>query len=584
MKFAKGLLATLVLVLIVGYPAWRFDKSTANPGTDETTITEYVADFDVAANGDLDVTETLTVNFPYSGKHGIFRFFDAVDDSAPYARHVPTDLQVGRDGQGEQADLSTQDAGRFTVLRIGSPDVTLEPGLHTYVIRYHIDGVLQEGRKYPTQFYWDLIPGGWQQAIESADLTVNLPVDAQDARCAQGFGAGDGCTATGTGTQSVNVQTQNLPPHTPVTVQIGLDMPTPPPGKTLPWTARFDPVLGNSLPVAVVILLLALFGGLVGFMAGLRSREPKPPYPLQYVPPTGIGPAQGAYIFTEDISRTSYIASIMEAAEKGAVDLTRDGSGWTLVDKNGEAGWAKTDEITSRIGRLVGGPGGSFTTGSADIDSGQKLQSQIASFDAETRDWAKRAGLMTPSGLKGLGGGLVVAGFVLAFAILIWSPFDITALALIPGLFAIAGLPLLLDGSGTRRTAAGRDLWSKVGGFHRVLSTPSSKNRFDFSGRQDVYTTYLPWAVALGCAAEWAKKYRTETGTEPPVPTYFAAGYSGDSPGAYVDHMVSDFSSTVDSAISSYEATQSSDSSSSSGGGGGFSGGGGGGGGGGGSW
>jgi len=51
--------------------------------------------------------------------------------------------------------------------------------------------------------------------------------------------------------------------------------------------------------------------------------------------------------------------------------------------------------------------------------------------------------------------------------------------------------------------------------------------------------------------------------------------------GNYVNQMVDSFDSTVSSAISSYEATQ---SSSSSGGGGGFSGGGGGGGGGGGSW
>ena len=86
-------------------------QSTANPGTDETTITDYVADFDVASNGDLDVTETLTVNFPYSGKHGIFRFFDAVDDSAPYAGGCRPISQVGRDGEGEQADLSTQESG-----------------------------------------------------------------------------------------------------------------------------------------------------------------------------------------------------------------------------------------------------------------------------------------------------------------------------------------------------------------------------------------------------------------------------------------------------------------------------------------
>ena len=116
----------------------------------------------------------------------------------------------------------------------------------------------------------------------------------------------------------------------------------------------------------------------------------------------------------------------------------------------------------------------------------------------------------------------------------------------------------------------------------RRLATPSSKQRFDFSGRKELYTAYIPWAVALGCADEWAQKYRVEVGEEPPVPSYFAGAYVGSHTGDYVNSMVSDFSSTVDSAISSYNATQS--SSSSGGGGGGFSGGGGGGGGGGGSW
>ena len=155
-----------------------------------------------------------------------------------------------------------------------------------------------------------------------------------------------------------------------------------------------------------------------------------------------------------------------------------------------------------------------------------------------------------------------------------------TAVALIPGAFAVCGSSLLAPGSGTRRTRAGRDLWSRVGGFHRVLSTPSSQERFEFSGRQELYTAYIPWAVALGCADEWAAKYRTEMGAEPPVPAYFAGAYAGSIGGGFADSMVNDFSSTVDGAISSYQATQSSSSS----GGGGFSGGGGGGGGGGGSW
>jgi uncharacterized membrane protein len=175
--------------------------------------------------------------------------------------------------------------------------------------------------------------------------------------------------------------------------------------------------------------------------------------------------------------------------------------------------------------------------------------------------------------LVGFGGMLVCA---------IWNPFSMSMIGLIPGAFAIGGLSLMATGSGTSRTRSGRDLWSRVGGFRRMLATPSSKQRFDFSGRKELYTAYIPWAVALDCADEWAAKYRIEVGEEPPVPHYFAGAYAGAHTADYVNSMVGDFSSTVDSAISSYNATQTSSSSSS--GGGGFSGGGGGGGGGGGSW
>ncbi len=165
--------------------------------------------------------------------------------------------------------------------------------------------------------------------------------------------------------------------------------------------------------------------------------------------------------------------------------------------------------------------------------------------------------------------------------IIIFNPFNMTMVALIPGAFGVFGAPLLKTGATTRRTRAGRELWSRVGGFKRILCTDSAVDRFDFSGREELYTKYVPWAVAFGCADEWAKKYRTEMGVEPPTPSYFAHSYAGATLGS-VSSMVDDFDSAVGSAISSYNATQS--SSSSDGGGGGFSGGGGGGGGGGGSW
>jgi len=189
---------------------------------------------------------------------------------------------------------------------------------------------------------------------------------------------------------------------------------------------------------------------------------------------------------------------------------------------------------------------------------------------------------MQPSGLGCLGGLFVLGGGILALVIAFTNWFEMSSIALIPGALAAGAAPVLAAGASTRRTATGRDLWSRVGGFYRVLSTPSSQNRFDFSGRGDLYTKYIPWAVAFDCADEWAAKYRVETGAEPPVPAYFP-GYAGSHTGNYTDQMVNSFSSTVNSAISAYTATQTS-SSSGGGGGGGFSGGGGGGGGGGGSW
>jgi hypothetical protein len=41
----------------------------------------------------------------------------------------------------------------------------------------------------------------------------------------------------------------------------------------------------------------------------------------------------------------------------------------------------------------------------------------------------------------------------------------------------------------------------------RVLATPSAEDRFDFSGRNELYSAYIPWAVAFDCAKEWAAKY-----------------------------------------------------------------------------
>ncbi|HEX4471926.1 MAG TPA: DUF2207 domain-containing protein [Nocardioides sp.] len=570
-----------VLAFLIVLPALGIQADDPSTSSDEeTTISTYDAVYRVAADGDLAVTETLHVDFPFGDKHGIFRFFDRHDPSATHTLRTPHDISVSMDGQSEPFSLSHQSHDRYVVARIGDPDVLLPSGTHVYTISYRVDGVLEPGTDGArTQFYWNVIPGGWNQSIQDVHLVIHLPAPATPARCALGNGATGGCTAQGEGTTTLRINGRGLAPHTPVTLQAGLDLPTPPAGQSLPWPATWAPVLGDSVGGVVVVLVLALVAGGAGAALAAKAHERRPAFPVQYAPPPDVGPAEAAYVMTEKVGQQDFVASMLWAAQEGAIDLKRDGDAWTITDKGGPEAWAKLDRATTAVAPLLGGAGGSFTASRKDVASGQILQARIAGFEKETKDWGLANGFLTKAGLGGFGGAVVLLAAVVTAFTALTTLFGMSISGLVPGAFTLAASPLLSPTAATRRTPKGRDLWSRLGGFERMLSTPSSKQRFDFSGRQDVYTAYIPWAVAFGCADAWAKKYRTEVGAEPPVPAYFAGYYAGAHTGDYVSSLVQDFNSTVSSSISAYQATQSHSS-----GGGGFSGGGGGGGGGGGSW
>ncbi|WP_370249137.1 DUF2207 domain-containing protein [Nocardioides sp.] len=587
-KVLLTLLALLALAAALCWPVllWQGDageaaSSAAGDGpVDPTTITDYDATFDVQRDGDLAVTERLAVEFPtYTPRHGIFRFWDLADVADPHVLRSIDDVEVTLDGGPVPVELSTTEQGRFTVAKIGDPDVFVSPGVHTYVLTYEVPGaVTPDAGGDSSTFYWDLVPAGWQQDITRTRLTVNLPAPAQDVQCGIGLGAVlEPCDVAGAGTTTLTVTTGRLANHTPVTLRTRLDLAVPAP-ETLPWTTRWNAVLGRSVPLLVGVVGAALVALLLGVLAARRARERAPGFPLLYTPPAGLGPAQAAYLLTESTQRRHYLASLMHAAERGAVRLDRDASGWRITDARGPEGWAGLDPVTADVAHLLAGPGTTFVLDRDSVSVGERMKTEIAASHARTKAWARVSGnLADIPGGRALALLTLVAGLGAA-ALAISNPFDMTALALVPGGFLLGGLGLLATGASTRRTdPQGRALWSQIGGFHRVLSTPSAKERFDFSGREELFTAYLPWAVAFDCADAWVAKFETETGRSAPMPGYFGAG---GSVGSAVRDATADFSSSLDSAISAYDATQ----SKSSGGRGGFSGGGGGGGGGGGSW
>jgi hypothetical protein len=576
-RLGASLIGVAVIGILMFFPALSIG-GTGDTSPEYARITDYNAKFVVDGEGTLHARETLQVNLPL-GKHGIFRFFDIADPNDSHVRLIPEDIKVTRDGADDGVDLTTEGKGRYVVARIGRADTTIS-GDHTYVISYLVKGVLSQQGK-GSEFYWNLIPGGWRMPIEKSTLTATLPQAPADPKCAIGVGSTGGCEVAADG-RTLTVTTGGLEPNTPVTVQTTVA--THAPGqKTLPWPVRFDPVFGHSLVALVFWLVLAALAAAAGWMLARSVFEPPPSYPLMYAPPEGIGPAQGAYLLTERINDDMYAATMLELGEKGLAQIDRSEGGWKILGTAGD--WSRLDTVSQQAAAALDiRDGTTFEAKDGDVSGGKQIQGARRGFDGAVKAWSQSNGLMESRALPMLGAAGVVGCAVIALLCFFLNPFHMSVIGLPFALFALFGVPLLVTGSTTFRTKSGRDAWSRIGGFRRVLGTRSSEARFDFSGRKELYTAYIPWAVAFGVADVWAEKYRVEMGEDPPAPSYFVGGYPGvygggiGSMGVFADS----FSSSMHSAISAYQATQS--SSSGGGGGGGFSGGGGGGGGGGGSW
>lgn len=569
---------------------------------DPVVITDYRADLVVTADGTLQAVETITGDFP-AGRHGIFRYWDVANQNDASVRQRPEIASISLDGQPVNHQLLWEDADRFRVAKIGDPDSTLVPGEHVYEIRYRIRGVLDPAgsgadRRFAgavgrpdagaSAFYWNVVAPSWNNRIDRVRVRVTLPAAVPGAACSVGFGVGRACTDLAVRGDTVEFGAANLPPRTPVTVRAAVDAPPPPRGE-LPWPQRWDRVLGQSAIAAVWVLGIAVAAGALGYLWYRSTVEPPPGFPVQYAPPPGLGPVQTEFIRTESVPGNGLTATLFHLADRGLVELRQiNASHWDVRGTAQRSAWADVDPVGVAVGSAlkVMGPGTGFEAKKT-ASSGKKLEKAKADMAVAVRKWAADEGLVEKRraelwvrSANALAAILALCGF------LRWG-FPATMWGLPFAAFFAATVRAWADGVGSRRTAKGRELWSAAGGFHRLLATDSAETRFDFAARRDLYTAYVPYAVAAGTAALWAKKYSDATGDVAPQPGWYqssssSGGWTAASSGG---GDFDGFTSALTSSIGAYTASQ---SSSSSGGGssGGSSGGcgGGGGGGGGGSW
>lgn len=553
------------VVAIVAALATLPSCDTSERTVDDARIDTYRALLELDRDGVLRTDETLTVVMP-PGKRGIFRIFDTADPRRDGITHPVTVESVERDDRSEP--WTTVDGARgTTTIRIGSESVYLDPGLHRYRIRSVTDDVFEPGPDGVTWWWWDLIGEGWQMSMDDAQIVVDLPAAPRSVECVKG--ADDDCEVQVDGARLV-ADLGVLEPFTAVTLRVAFDA-----------DDVAAPAPGDSGTTTLVLMVLAgLLAAGIAALLWRATREAEPGFPVLFEPPFLVPPALGVKVLDEHDSSADVQATLFDLAERGVLSLEGDDDEWVVrseVDPAQRTLHPAEQRLLDELG--LDGVGASFRVSSS-VSSGETLSSARTALRAEVAAAARRylhpswqGWLSVALGWLGLIGLVGLGGWYLFGDGARWNPLTVAA-----AVFAFALAGAMVDvGVLTTRTVEGRDLWSRAGGFARFLTTDSSESRFDAAAHLDWYPRYLAWAVALGSAEQWARRYEAQGVPTPTVPwmVWTGAGTANFSSA----RMNSSFDAAITSASAAYAASQSSSS-----GGGGFSGGSGGGGGGGGSW
>lgn len=531
--------------------------------SDTAQISKYDSRMVLSGDGQLVSDETITVLMP-AGKRGIFRIFDTADPRRSNVDHPVEVKAVQRDGVDDPYVHIDGDRGTYTI-RIGDEYVYLEAGEHVYRIVSSTEDVLEPGDDGETLWWWDVVGSGWQMSMDEVVVTAELPAEPLRAECV--LGRDTPCDAAVDGT-TLMVRTGFLAPYTPVTVRV---------------TFPADSVGAPTEPAPDLDLLWSVLAAVIGFgLAALgwrATREREPGFPVLFEPPFMVPPALGVKVLDESHSEDDLQATLFDLAERGVLRLRGDDHTWQielLTSLEGEHLHPLERALLVALGLTNAGEAFVVTSteGSGRIVSNARgaIRSQVNS-SASTYLRASGVGILVRvGGWLCLVATLFMAGrYFVDQGWLRWPLLAGTAA------FCLGSAGMMLEkGLGTIRTAEGRDLWSRAGGFARFLTTDSSEARFDASAHLDWYPRYLAWATALGVADQWARRYEAQGVAVPDVPWVVWSG-SGT---FHSSSMRQSFDSAISSATSAYAAAQ----AASSGGGGGFSGGSGGGGGGGGSW
>jgi Predicted membrane protein (DUF2207) C-terminal domain/Predicted membrane protein (DUF2207) N-terminal domain len=612
-------------------------------------ITNFASDISIAADGTVTVRETIAVVAENDQiRRGIFRDIPTVyTDRVGNRVRVGFDVQeVQRDGRPEPYVVERLPNGQR--VRIGSADVIIDRGSHSYLIVYRTNRQVGFFDNFD-ELNWNVTGNAWPFVIERAEALVHLPPGASpvqfDFYTGPQGAQGKNARAITEGNGIRFVTTVSLAPGEGLTVAIGFSKGAVRPPSGAENIGEF--FAANASTIAGLAGLAAI--GAYYFFAWLNfGRDPARGViiPL-YTPPKDFSAASVRFVDRMGYDRKTFAAALVAMAVKGYLKIVED-HGTYRLERTGtnETALAKPEAALARAlfasGKRIELKNSNHTTVSRAINA---LRSSLKSIDEGVYFVTNQLwfyGGLAILVLSGLVTTLLADQPELAVITLVWlsawtagtsfllhrtaqqwgrlftgpgywivnliaaifsSLFALPFLfGLLFGLFALdQSLPFLTIAALLTQgvlayvfyhllkapTLAGAKVRDQIDGF-KVFLTAAEKPRLEVLHPPDVtpevFEKYLPYAIALDVENEWSRKFEAEAARAGTAPDRQNYSPSWYSGSSFNRLGTTGFASSLGGAVAGATAAAATAPGSSSGSGGGGSSGGGGGGGGGGGW
>lgn len=554
--------------------------SVAGASNEGSPPVEVVRNFDsrleVNKEGELDVIETIEMDFGPNSRHGIRRIIPVKfrRNQNQYSTGLRV-LEVQVDAHPATYQVHPQGADQE--IKIGDAEYTIH-GLHTYRIHYVASRVFNFFNNEP-EVYWNATGDEWVFPIEHATAELILPagVDGEKLQADSFRGAQGSQTEANLARapHSIKFSANNLAPAQGLTLAVRL------PVGTIERSSTHD-LLWLFMDWWPLIITPVAFSIFVVMQYALHGRDPGNinVAGVEWNPPKDLTPAEVGTLVDENCDMEDIVSTLIDLAARGYLTIKElPSTGFIFSSK--DYLFKRLPQPKDKLGLkpheslfLTGlFAGAEFATLS---DCKYKFYTTLPqiknSIYARLTD--SKYFVSNPETCRSawqLGAGvLVFAGVSVAF---VGAQPSWGIGILISGLILFVAAPSM-----PARTDKGVAATREAIGFQRFVRK-AEKERIRVLAKEDptIFGRLLPYAMVLGAADQWAAAFKDLL--DQPPSWYEPYGYSDPSYCFSSRNFVNDLNDGMRTCASTFSAAPSSSSSGSGGGfsglsGGGFSGGG----------